>query len=122
MAAILGATQTSQNSSSNSSSSTTATSGSPANVLGGILGKVSSGGGCKSGTTIPFMVEGTTSDPKFVPDVGGLAAGMLKSQLGCIGSTANNASGNSNANGNAASGQQNPVDAITGLFGKKKKQ
>lgn len=60
-----------------------------ANGLGGIMGKVGGGGGggggCKSGTTIPFMIEGTTSDPKFIPDAGGLAAGMVKSQLGCAG-------------------------------------
>ncbi len=58
------------------------------NGLGGIMGKVGGGGGgggCKSGTTIPFMIEGTTSDPKFIPDAGGLAAGMVKSQLGCAG-------------------------------------
>ena len=59
-----------------------------ANGLGGMMSKVGAGGGgggCKSGTTIPFMIEGTTSDPKFVPDAGGLAAGMVKSQLGCVG-------------------------------------
>jgi hypothetical protein len=59
------------------------------------------------------MVQGTTAEPKFVPDVGGLAAGMLKSQLGCV--------------GGAVSGvtkSQKPAEAlsgITGLFGKKKK-
>ena len=42
--------------------------------------------GCKSGVTVPFKIEGTTADPKFVPDVGGVAAGMLKTQLGCAGS------------------------------------
>jgi hypothetical protein len=72
------------------------------------------GGGCKSGTTVPFMIQGTTSDPKFVPDVGGLAANMVESQLGCVGS--------------AVPGMtkgQSPTDAVgglTGLFGKKKQQ
>lgn len=78
--------------------------------LGGILAKVT-GGGCKSGLTVPFQVKGTTADPKFVPDVGGLAADMFKSKLGCVG-------GSSAAAG--ANPQANPVDAITGLFKKKK--
>jgi AsmA protein len=61
--------------------------GSPVSDAGSLLGKLSGGGGnCKKGTTVPFQIQGTTSDPKFVPDVGGLAAGMLKSQLGCAGS------------------------------------
>jgi hypothetical protein len=30
------------------------------------------------GLGIPFGVQGTTSDPKFVPDVKGLATGLLK--------------------------------------------
>ena len=66
-------------------------SGLVANVAnpGGALSQVMGGGssGCKSGVTVPFKIEGTTADPKFVPDVGGVAAGMLKSQLGCAGST-----------------------------------
>jgi hypothetical protein len=62
---------------------------------------------------VPFLIQGTTSDPKFVPDVGGLAAGMLKSELGCAGGVASG----------AATGQK-PADALSGiggLFGKKKK-
>ena len=82
-----------------------------ANSLGGILAKVTGGGGCKSGLTVPFQVKGTTADPKFVPDVGGLAADMFKSKIGCVG-------GSSTAAG--ANAQANPVDAITGLFKKKK--
>ena len=78
--------------------------------LGGILAKVT-GGGCKSGLTVPFQVKGTTADPKFVPDVGGLAADMFKSKLGCVGGSSTAAGANS---------QANPVDAITGLFKKKK--
>ncbi len=58
--------------------------GSPVSDVGGLLGKATGGGGgCKSGTTVPFQIQGTTANPKFIPDVGGLAAGMLKSQLGC---------------------------------------
>jgi len=84
-----------------------------AGMLGGITGGGRGGGGCKDGTTVPFLIQGTTSDPKFVPDVGGLAAGMLKSQLGCAGGGATG----------AVAGQK-PADALSGiggLFGKKKK-
>ena len=42
------------------------------------------GGSCKGGLTVPFQIKGTTADPKFVPDVGGLAAATLKSRLGCL--------------------------------------
>jgi AsmA protein len=83
---------------------------SPVSGATGILGKVMGGGsGCKNGLTVPFMLEGTTSEPKFVPDVGGLAAGMFKSQLGCVGKAAG-----------GVTPQQNPLGAIGGLFGKKK--
>ena len=84
-----------------------------AGSLAGILGKVA--GGCKSSLTVPFQVKGTTADPKFVPDVGGLAAEMFKSQLGCPGGSSAAAGAPSQANPSA-----NPVDAITGLFKKKK--
>lgn len=85
---------------------------SPVAAGAGILGKLS-GGGCKT-TTIPFLIAGTTADPKFVPDVGGIAASMLKSQLGCAGGLASGGSQQQQTNTN------NPVDALTGLFKKKK--
>ena len=85
--------------------------------LGGLLSKVT-GGGCKSGLSVPFQIKGTTADPKFVPDVGGLAAGMFKSQLGCAGAGNKAAGTNSQTNPNAA--PTNAVDAISGLFKKKK--
>jgi len=90
---------------------------SPVGSAGSILGQVMGGGGsskCKSSTTIPFQIQGTTSDPKFIPDVGGLAAGMLKSQLGCVGGA---------VPGGLTGAKQNPAGAIQqlgGLFGKKK--
>ncbi len=34
------------------------------------------------GMGIPFSVEGTTSDPKFVPDVKGMASGLVKGLVG----------------------------------------
>ena len=88
-------------------------SGAGVGSLVGALGG-SKGSGCKGGTTIPFQIEGTTADPKFVPDVGGVAAGMLKSQLGCAGGSLANV---------GKTGGQTPADAVKslgGLFGKKK--
>jgi AsmA protein len=88
--------------------------------VGSVVGAMggSKGSGCKGGTTIPFQIQGTASDPKFVPDVGGAAANMLKSQLGCAGGSL------SNLENIAKPGTQNPADAINslgGLLGKKKK-
>lgn len=85
--------------------------------VGSVLGALGGGKGegCKGGTTIPFLIQGTASDPKFVPDVGGVAAGMLKSQVGCAGGSAANA---------GKAGVQAPTDAVStlgGLLGKKKK-
>jgi AsmA protein len=58
------------------------------------------------GAGIPFFIQGTTSDPKFVPDVQGMVGSQLKSRLGLDNSK----------------GQTSPVNALTGLFGKKKKK
>jgi AsmA protein len=108
-----------------------AASGAATDALGGLLGKVTGGAGgavggvlsgCKNssgarGPTIPFQIKGTTSDPKFIPDVGGIAAGMLKSQLSCFG-------GGAPSKASQQQQQQpnpnNPIDAIGGLFKKKK--
>jgi AsmA protein len=89
------------------------------NTAGGLLGQVmggAGGGGCKKGTTVPFQIKGTTSDPKFIPDVGGLAAGMLKSQLGCVGGLAGNVPGAKGSQPDA----NNPLGQLGGLFKKKK--
>ena len=51
-----------------------------------------------AGMGIPFSVEGTTADPKFVPDVAGMAKGVLKG-LGGAG--------------------EKPASSLTGLFKKK---
>lgn len=86
--------------------------GTPASIATGMLGQVMGGaaGGCKSGgMTVPFLVQGTTSDPKFVPDVGGIAAGLLKVPLGCAGSAVSGAK------------NQNPAGALSGLSGLFKK-
>jgi AsmA protein len=94
-----------------------------ADALGGLLGSIGGGGsaagGCGSsggGLKIPFQIQGTTSDPKFIPDVGGLAADMLKSKLGCMSGPAVGAT-------KAPAQGQTPADAISafsGLFKKKK--
>jgi AsmA protein len=52
------------------------------------------------GDGIPFSIEGTTADPKFVPDVKGMATGLLKGAIG-------------DKNG------KNPLSGATGLFKKK---
>jgi AsmA protein len=115
-----------------------AATGAASSAVGGLLGKVTGGAGaaggaasaaggllgnCKnasggSGPTLPFQIKGTTKDPHFIPDVGGVAAGMLKSQLGCVGG------GGSQTKTSQQQQQQanpnNPVDAIGGLFKKKK--
>ncbi len=90
--------------------------GGPVSGIGGILGAIGGGkGGCK-GATIPFQIHGTTADPKFVPDVGGIAASLLKTQLGCAG-------GSPGASQVQQLQQRNPndaIDALGALFKKKK--
>ena len=64
--------------------------------MAGIGGKANS---------VPFSIQGTTSDPKFVPDVQGMAGSAIQQAIsGKVG-------------GNPAS---NPASALQGLFGKKK--
>lgn len=82
-----------------------------AGAIGGILGQV--GGGKSGSLAIPFLVQGTTSDPKFVPDVSGLAKEMLKSQLGSLGAAPQSGAQQQNQ-------PQNPLGALGGLFKKKK--
>jgi AsmA protein len=63
-------------------------------------------GGQGKGATIPFFIQGTASDPKFVPDVKGMLGSQLSNRLG------SQVPGGQNAQG--------VVNSITGLFGKKK--
>ncbi len=70
---------------------------SPANELAFMMNAAVSGLG------IPFAIQGTTADPKFVPDVKGMATGLLQ---GVLKGQGNN--------------QQNPLSGLSGLFGKKK--
>jgi len=92
----------------------TSSGGAPVSGIGGVLGAIGGGKGNCKGATIPFLVHGTTADPKFVPDVGGIAASLVKSQLGCAGSTASGVTPPQQLNPNTA------VDALSGLFKKKK--
>jgi AsmA protein len=77
-----------------------------ANLSGGAVTGVAQMAGLGSkGGSIPFFIQGTTSDPKFVPDVKGMAGGMLQQAL----------------QGNKANpGQTNPLSGLSGLFKKKK--
>jgi AsmA protein len=65
-----------------------------------------------NGASIPFFIQGTAADPKFVPDVKGMVGSQLSNQL-------------SNRLGSQVPGGQNAqgaIKALGGLFGKKKKQ
>ena len=79
-------------------------------VTGGIPGLKSTGSG--GPMKVPFAIQGTTSDPKFIPDTGAIAksaiTGAAKSQLGAV-------TGN-----NAAASQA--TSALGGLMGGKKKK
>ena len=71
-----------------------------AKLSGGVGGGLTSlAGWVTKGGGIPFLIQGTTSDPKFVPDV----KGMLGNPLGTA--------------GQAPAGI---VKGLGGLFGKKK--
>jgi AsmA protein len=71
------------------------------------------GGGSAKASGIPFFIQGTTSDPKFMPDVKGMVGGQLK---GGLGGALGGLMGGKNSSGSS------PADALGGLFGKKKKQ
>lgn len=60
-----------------------------------------------AGMGIPFGITGTTTDPKFTPDVKGIAGSLLQNAL-------SNATG-----GNQGQQQQNPINSVMGLFKKK---
>ena len=77
---------------------------------GGAIGGLLGGGGGK-GQKIPFRIQGTTADPKFVPDMGSAVAGIAQ---GALGSMAGNLTKGKKPN-------QGITDALSGLFGKKNK-
>jgi len=81
-----------------------------AGAVGGVMQLAGLKGGTKNG--IPFMIQGTTSNPRFVPDVGGmLQPGALSSAAGGI--LGKGKAGNVN--------QQNLGGVLGGLLGKQKK-
>jgi AsmA protein len=103
----------------------TAAAGSAAGGLGGTMGKMLGGGAaaCKNGgIKVPLQIHGTTANPQFVPDIGGAAASVLKSEFSCAGS--GGAGGITNAAGALAGGNKgttaDTINQLGGLFGKKK--
>jgi AsmA protein len=74
-----------------------------ANLSGGAVTGLTqmAGLGGKGTGAIPFTIQGTTSNPSFVPDIKGMAGSQLKGLL----------QGND---------KNNPLGGLTGLFGKKK--
>jgi len=62
-----------------------------------------------SGMSVPFGIQGTTSDPKFTPDVKGIATGLLQNVL----------AGQQPGAAGQQQQQQNPINNVMGLFKKK---
>lgn len=92
-------------------------------VMGGIGKMLGGGANCKGGgIKVPLQVRGTTANPQFVPDIGGAAASLLKSELSCAGGEAG---GLTNAAGALAGGTKgtaaDTINQLGGLFGGKKK-
>ena len=80
-----------------------------ANLSGGMVGGITQVAGVSGGNVshIPFAIQGTTSNPKFIPDVGGIAAGAAASAVqGAI-------------QGKVPGVPSSATDALGGLFGKK---
>jgi AsmA protein len=76
--------------------------------MGAMTSVMSMGGGKNSNSGgIPFMIKGTTSNPIFVPDVGGMAGGAVKGIPG-------------DATGIAGGATKGAGGVVGGLFGKKK--
>ena len=77
-----------------------------ADLKGGVAGgltQVASLGSGKGG--IPFAIEGTTSNPHFIPDMKGVAGGIAQGALGDVKDVT----------------KANPANAISSLLGKKQK-
>jgi len=78
-----------------------------ADLHGGMVGGVSKVAGFGSGKGgIPFAIEGTTSNPKFIPDIGGVVGGLAKNELG-------------NVTKAQVPGTNNMTKTLGGVFGKK---
>jgi AsmA protein len=82
-----------------------------ADLHGGMAGGLAQVAGVGSGKGgIPFLIAGTTAKPEFVPDIKGMAGGLAGNALQGV------------LNGSKAGGGKagSAVDALGGLFGKKK--
>lgn len=79
-----------------------------ASLTGGAVTGITqmAGLGGRGASNIPFTIQGTTTNPTFMPDVKGMVGGQLKDILG----------------GKTGDQNNNPLGGLTGLFGKKKKQ
>jgi AsmA protein len=60
----------------------TLTGGRAASKMTGAVGQITGATGQHKNERIPFLVEGTTSNPQFIPDLSGVALHMLQGQLG----------------------------------------
>jgi AsmA protein len=60
----------------------TITGGGAASKVTGAVGQITGATGQLKNERIPFLVEGTTSNPQFIPDLSGVALHMLQGQLG----------------------------------------
>ena len=56
--------------------------GGTASKITGAAGRITGATGERKNERIPFLVEGTTSNPQFIPDLSGVALHMLQGQLG----------------------------------------
>jgi AsmA protein len=84
-----------------------------ANLQGGMAGGLAQMAGVNGGKGgIPFSIAGTTSKPEFVPDVKGMAGGLAGSALQNV----------LNGSKPGATKPGSAIDALGGLFGKKKPQ
>ena len=99
------------------------------NAAGGAVGGLNTvlgagGSNCKNGgLKVPFQIHGTTADPKFVPDVGGATASLLKSELSCAGGGAGNVQSIATGLAGGKTGTTSDVvNQLGGLLGGKKKK
>ena len=53
-----------------------------ASHVAGAAAQITGAAGQLRNERIPFLVEGTTSNPQFIPDLSGVALHMLQGQLG----------------------------------------
>jgi AsmA protein len=66
---------------------------SPAGQLATQFGGFGGGGGGRQNNGIPFKIQGTTSNPVFIPDIAGIAGSMIQNQVGAGSSPADTATG-----------------------------